>query len=245
MAILIPSKNIYEYIDRIGNNDNKLTNITIEAKKPTIVEENEVVVFDGEGEFIAQGALESNTSSVGYMASYPHDMAPYLLVFVVAKKEWKTDEIKTLFFNKFQGKKIINKVYEQNGRNTDAKIDYTGIKAKGNVGTYFQALDKNGKPYSKDYIIGLFDSSPSEIRIISNIKNDVENDLDITIVTPNFAEYIQKSTEKAVSLNIDSVFSNVNYNFNASISAYSLSTTASLPEKAMPKITIALVPDAI
>lgn len=245
MAILIPSKNIYEYVESNKITKSAIKKIVIEAKKPQIVEEKEVVVLDSDCRFVAAEPIEeANVSSTVLIGDYHLDNDSginYLLNVAIAKKEWKKDYIEPINFDKYKGKKLITNVYNKNDRNTDPKFDYDGLEVKGNLNAFIQARNEQGA-ISAGVLEGIINNMTQPTLLISYIEDDIKSNYALQYVELILSNYNSQTEAESKQFNLEKVFGNVEAHSITPYSEYSVSAIATLSEDAKPISSIVYNP---
>ena len=245
MAILIPSKNIYEYVESNKISKSAIKKIVIEAKKPQIVKEKEVVVLESDCQFVASNPIEeANVSSTVLIGDYHLDNDAginYLLNVAIAKKEWKKNYIEPINFKKYQGKKLITNVYNKNDRNTDPKFDYDGLEVKGNLNAFIQARNEQGA-ISAGVLEGIINNMTQPTLLISYIEDDIKSNYALQYVEPILSNYNSQTEAESKQFNLEKVFGNVEAHSITPYSEYSVSAIATLSEDAKPISSIVYNP---
>lgn len=237
MPILIPSKNIYDYVETNKISDNKIETLILNAKKAFLSDEKESVIFDENCEIEALSTSEqySNFSSKAFWIDHG---AEYWLFYAIARAEWRYNATSKInkTFSKYSGTKLITDVFStKNDRNTDPKINYSGYVTKGNLyntGEYsytLRAKKSDGSNYStpEEFITALDNAG------IGTIQKVVDNNTEINkidIISEFSSNNYEKKEQKTVeNINIDDILKNVEVKMNYS-DIYSTEATATFPE---------------
>jgi hypothetical protein len=154
MAILIPSKNIYEYVESNKISKSAIKKIVIEAKKPQIVRQKEVVVFDEKVEIPVEATQDKleNFSMTGILNAIKEAQSEdieantLLLNCAIAKTEVSLNKYSiNRSFERFLGKKLITNVYQKNSGKSSPQVNYSGYEISGVLGNDYKIKAQKDK----------------------------------------------------------------------------------------------------